>query len=186
MHAWWKAPELTPDHSVTATSIYRLTLLLKLTEVDITWNYADAAVWSAVEPNVAVISACLPMLRPVVKFVGKTVGSISSFGKSPGHTDGTDGSVGKKHPPWISSAVPTTNDGGPFARLAEGSASSDRQHREEWELWEGRGNKEVQRTNLVGRSNTSDMLGQAELGAVPHGAIHVRNEISLRDDDGPL
>lgn len=159
-----------------------MTLLLKLTEVDITWNYADAAVWSAVEPNVAVISACLPMLRPVFKLVSGSLGSIGSLGKSPGQTAGSAGAPGNDHPPWRSSTVPTTKDGGPFARLAEASSSSDREHREEWELWEGRRSRDVQRTNLVGRSDKKDMLGQAELGAVPHGAIHVRNEISLRDD----
>ena len=51
---------------------------MKLTQVDITWNYADAAVWSAVEPNVAVISACLPMLQPVVKLVSGSFGSMGN------------------------------------------------------------------------------------------------------------
>ena len=159
-----------------------MTLLLKLTQVDITWNYDDAAVWSAVEPNVAVISACLPMLRPVLKLIGGSLGSMGSLGKTPGHTVGSAGTAGNDHPHWRSSTLPTTKGGGHFARLAEASSSSDREHREEWELWEGRKSKYVQRKNLVGRSDKKDMIGQAELGAVPHGAIHVRNEISLRDD----
>ena len=173
--------ELTPDSSVTATSIYRLTLLMKLTQVDITWNYADAAVWSAVEPNAAVISACLPMLRPVLKLIGVTFGSVSSLSKSPRHTAGTAGTVGSDHPHRRTNTVPTRKDGGPFARLAEVSSSSDREHGEEWELWEGRRSGGVQKCNPIGRSDEKDMLGR-ELGAIPRGAIHVRNEISLRDD----
>ena len=174
-----KSRNLTPPQSVTATSIYRLTLLLKLTQVDITWNYADAAVWSAVEPNVAVISACLPMLRPVFKLVGGALGTIGSPNKTLRHTSGTVGTVSNNHTHWISNTVPTTKDGGSFARLAEVSSSSDRSHREEWELWRGRRSNEIQRKSPVGRSDKQDMLGQAESGAVPHGAIQVRNEISL-------
>lgn len=177
-----KTPGLIRDHSVTATSIYRLTLLLKLTQVDITWNYADAAVWSAVEPNVAVISACLPMLRPVLKLVGGTIGSMSSLGKSPSHTAGPVVTTGNEHPHSRPSIVSTMKNGGHFARLDEVSSSSDRVHREEWELWESRRSEDVQRTNAFGRSEQKDRQGQAELGAVPYGAIHVRNKISQRDD----
>lgn len=183
VHALSKTSELTLGHSVTATSIYRLTLLVKLTQVDITWNYADAAVWSAVEPNVAVISACLPMLRPVFKLIGGTLGSMGSRGRSPGYTAGTFGTAGNDQPHWRSSTVPTTKDGGPFARLAEISSSSDRDHREEWELSEGRRSNEVQIMNVSRRSDKMDIQGQAELGAVPQGGIHVRNEIPLRDDN---
>lgn len=155
---------------------------MKLTQVDITWNYADAAVWSAVEPNVAVISACLPMLRPVLKLIGVTFGSVGSLRKSPRHTAGTAGTVGSDHPHGRTNTVPTRKDGGPFARLAELSPPSDREHREEWELWEGRRSGGVQKLNSIGGSDGKDMLGRAELGAVPRGAIHVRNEISQRDD----
>lgn len=129
-----KTPELIRDHSVTATSIYRFTLLLQLTQVDMTRNYADAAVWSAVEPNVAVISACLPMLQLVLKLVGGSLGSMSSLGKSHKHAAGTVGTADNENlqrPSFVS----TTKDGRLFARLAEVSSSSDR--REEWELWEG-------------------------------------------------
>ena len=35
---------------------------------------------------------------------------------------------------------------------------------------------------MFGRSEQNDIQGQAELGAVPYGAIRVRNEISQRDD----
>lgn len=156
---------------------------MKLTQVDITWSYADAAVWSAVESNVAIISACLPMLRPVVKLVGGTFVGKGNLGIHRGHTAGTTDIEGNDHPNWRSSTVPTTKGGGPFARLADVPSSSDPKNGEEWELWESRGSKDVHRTNLFGRSDQKDMLGQAKLGAVPHGAIHVRKEISLQNDE---
>lgn len=132
---------------------------MKLTQVDITWNYDDAAIWSAVESNIAVISACLLVLRPMVRLVKGTFGSIGSLGKNCGHIAGIAGTGSNENPHSRSSTVLTTKHGGSG---------------EECKLWEGRRSKDVQRMNLVGRSDT-DMLGQAELGAVPRGAIHVHD-----------
>lgn len=160
---------------------------MNLTQVDVTWNYADAAVWSAVEPNVAVISACLPMLRPVLKLIGVTFSSVGSLRKSPRHTASTAGTVGSDHPHWRTNTVPTRKDGGPFARLALGWPRSHHVLIGSTEKSGSCGKAEgvgggVQKLNTIGRSDGKDMLGRAELGAVPRGAIHVRNEISLRDD----
>ena len=48
-------------------------------------------------------------------------------------------------------------------------------------MGEGGRSRESQTTYIVSRSDDKD-LDRAELGVVPWGAIHVRNEISLRDD----
>ncbi|KAI4248656.1 MAG: hypothetical protein L6R42_009207, partial [Xanthoria sp. 1 TBL-2021] len=50
---------------VCAVSIVRLVVLAGVDQSDITWNYVPAATWSAAEPSVAVVSACLPSLRPL-------------------------------------------------------------------------------------------------------------------------
>ncbi len=34
-------------------------------------NYVDAGIWSALEPNMAVICACIPSLRPLVSVAGQ-------------------------------------------------------------------------------------------------------------------
>ncbi|KAL8888010.1 MAG: hypothetical protein Q9205_002299 [Flavoplaca limonia] len=50
---------------VCVVSIVRLVILANVDQADITWNYVPAATWSAAEPSVAVVSACLPSLRPL-------------------------------------------------------------------------------------------------------------------------
>ncbi|KAL8767385.1 MAG: hypothetical protein Q9209_006075 [Squamulea sp. 1 TL-2023] len=50
---------------VCAVSVVRLVLLAGVDESDITWNYVPAATWTAAEPSIAVVSACLPSLRPL-------------------------------------------------------------------------------------------------------------------------
>ncbi|KAL8942327.1 MAG: hypothetical protein Q9211_001444 [Gyalolechia sp. 1 TL-2023] len=75
---------------VIGVSITRFTVLLKLNLVspDITWNYVDNQIWTAVESHVGIICACLPSLRPLLNVflfgsVDRTRGSRSD-GKSHG------------------------------------------------------------------------------------------------------
>ena len=49
------------------TSILRLTTIHQLSIEDSTYTNVDSAIWTAVECSVAVISACLPTLRPLVR-----------------------------------------------------------------------------------------------------------------------
>ncbi|MDI1490806.1 MAG: hypothetical protein OHK93_002010 [Ramalina farinacea] len=52
---------------VCIISIIRLIVLSRLSDADVTWNYVDSAIWSAAEPCMGVISACIPSLHPLVK-----------------------------------------------------------------------------------------------------------------------
>ena len=56
------------DHSISASavSVIRLVLLSNLNENDVTWNYADTAVWTAAELSITIIATSLPSLRPLV------------------------------------------------------------------------------------------------------------------------
>ncbi|KAL8673436.1 MAG: hypothetical protein Q9168_002140 [Polycauliona sp. 1 TL-2023] len=51
---------------VCIISIIRLVVLSRLESEDLTWNFVNSAIWSAAEPCMGVISACLPSLRPLV------------------------------------------------------------------------------------------------------------------------
>lgn len=51
---------------VLVASIVRLVFLVTMAQPDITWSYYGVAIWSVVEVNLAVISSCLPTLRPLV------------------------------------------------------------------------------------------------------------------------
>ncbi|MCJ1342616.1 hypothetical protein MMC31_000802 [Peltigera leucophlebia] len=36
---------------------------------DITWNFVKPAIWTAAEPSLGIVSACIPSLRPLVTYV---------------------------------------------------------------------------------------------------------------------
>ncbi|MCJ1274922.1 hypothetical protein MMC21_002720 [Puttea exsequens] len=50
---------------VCAVSIARMIVFSKADPADVTWNFVGVANWSAVEPCVGVIGACIPSLRPL-------------------------------------------------------------------------------------------------------------------------
>jgi hypothetical protein len=56
-------------HSVTAISIIRITVLLNIDFTDLTYAGHYAAFWSIVEPAVAIINCCVPLMRPLLKMV---------------------------------------------------------------------------------------------------------------------
>lgn len=57
-------------------------------EVDGTWSGATLDVWSAIEPGIYLITACIPSYRPLVRFFQKNQGTVLSRPSDPG------GSVG--------------------------------------------------------------------------------------------
>lgn len=58
---------------------------------DLTWNMSQAFIWSSVEPNIGIVCACLPTLRPLMRRVVPKWFSGSSFNKSgSGPNYGTD------------------------------------------------------------------------------------------------
>ncbi|MCJ1235776.1 hypothetical protein MMC14_003747 [Varicellaria rhodocarpa] len=54
---------------VVVASTLRLKFLFDIEETDVTWSWYGVAVWSAIELNVAVVSACLPTMRPLVQAI---------------------------------------------------------------------------------------------------------------------
>jgi hypothetical protein len=56
--------------------------------VDMTWTYQGVGLWTAVELDVAVISACLPLIRPTLEFlVPSSIVSYVSKSRSVQDTD---------------------------------------------------------------------------------------------------
>lgn len=54
---------------LTIVSCVRITFVMRVDpqDPDITWNFLDINVWSIVEGNIAVVTCCLPFLKPVVE-----------------------------------------------------------------------------------------------------------------------
>jgi len=61
---------------------------------DGTWSSTDLMSWSVAEPDIYLISACLPTLRPILSRIwgrnGSTTNSSHRYGKSFGGTVGTN------------------------------------------------------------------------------------------------
>ena len=51
--------------SVCIASVIRVPYIAKRSPVDSSWTDADACIWSIIELNLAIVSACLPTLRPL-------------------------------------------------------------------------------------------------------------------------
>ncbi|KAL8801103.1 MAG: hypothetical protein Q9182_004696 [Xanthomendoza sp. 2 TL-2023] len=111
---------------VCIVSVVRLVVLAGVDESDITWSYVPAATWSAAEPSIAVVSACLPSLRPLfVRLIWGGTHAPKSKPLSP-HT--------RSLPSWSrNKSVGTSGTQGSFNRLQElesdGSRSAWRQTR---------------------------------------------------------
>ncbi|RYP70557.1 hypothetical protein DL771_005376 [Monosporascus sp. 5C6A] len=53
---------------VCVASIVRIWAFAEyINSIDLTWNLAGIFLWSSIEPAVAIISACLPVMRPLVR-----------------------------------------------------------------------------------------------------------------------
>ena len=53
--------------SVCIVSIIRLVVLMRVRQIDITWSYVNAAIWTACEPTIGIASSCLPIMWPLIK-----------------------------------------------------------------------------------------------------------------------
>ncbi|KAL8645707.1 MAG: hypothetical protein Q9226_007179 [Calogaya cf. arnoldii] len=66
---------------VVLVSIIWVVVLARLEASDVTWNFINAGIWSALEPSMAVICACIPSLRPLFSFASRSLrnSSMPSF-----------------------------------------------------------------------------------------------------------
>ncbi|KAG6986724.1 hypothetical protein G7Y79_00073g098230 [Physcia stellaris] len=58
---------------VVLVSVIWIVVLSSLSRSDVTWNFINAGIWSALEPNMAVVCACIPSLRPLATIVTQGV-----------------------------------------------------------------------------------------------------------------
>ncbi|KAL7782516.1 hypothetical protein V8C37DRAFT_397865 [Trichoderma ceciliae] len=53
---------------VCVAGVVRIYFLLQMFKsADLTWNMSQAFIWSTVEPNIGIVCACLPTLRPIMR-----------------------------------------------------------------------------------------------------------------------
>ncbi|KAL8791061.1 MAG: hypothetical protein Q9213_000268 [Squamulea squamosa] len=87
---------------VCVTSIARVVAVTGMTFNDGSWVNTYPAIWSFIETSIAVISACLPTLRPVYKYVLYGKSGLSHVQNSPGRNSGdSEGAqLTKSTSPW--------------------------------------------------------------------------------------
>ncbi|MCJ1354700.1 MAG: hypothetical protein MMC33_004689 [Icmadophila ericetorum] len=54
---------------VSVVSLVRITVLSSVKPVDITYTYLPTAIWSLVELNIGILSACLPSMRILLRYI---------------------------------------------------------------------------------------------------------------------
>ena len=110
---------LTYSSSVTVVSVIRLVIWLQLKRIDPTCshspslpphyndlanqlqgNYFPGVLWNIIEPNIGIVSACLPTMRPILRFLltGSLQGTTSgkSSRASSGNEERERRSLGKR------------------------------------------------------------------------------------------
>jgi len=63
---------------VCVAGIVRLPFLAELKLYDVTWTIVNAGIWINVECNIGIVSACLPVMGPLLKHIPSLPKSISS------------------------------------------------------------------------------------------------------------
>ncbi|KAL8994250.1 MAG: hypothetical protein Q9169_005719 [Polycauliona sp. 2 TL-2023] len=108
---------------VVLVSIIWVVVLAQLEASDVTWNFINAGIWSALEPSIAVICACIPSLRPLFTLASRSLrnSSLPSFA-TPRMVGGKIiTSTSSKRRTWPGASRGKTSDG-MFSQLSEGGA----------------------------------------------------------------
>lgn len=67
------------DSGVCVVSIIRATQIRDVSLTDLSWSDVDGVVWSVVELNLGIVSACLPTLRPFEQICSLWVKQVILF-----------------------------------------------------------------------------------------------------------
>ncbi|KAL8765480.1 MAG: hypothetical protein Q9209_007451 [Squamulea sp. 1 TL-2023] len=76
--------ETPTAEDVCITSIVRFFYVGQIVPLDATWTQVDVTIWSIVEPSTGILSACLPIMSPLLRIKITRVRSLSWFGLSQG------------------------------------------------------------------------------------------------------
>ncbi|KAI4268121.1 MAG: hypothetical protein L6R38_007957 [Xanthoria sp. 2 TBL-2021] len=150
---------------VCIISIIRLVVLSRLENEDVTWNYVNSAIWSAAEPCMGVISACLPSLRPLVALMTRGTHRAPKIG---GKSAQATTSSGSSRVVWRRK---DTDHGKHFSRLEDSVAEQAR--------W---GHDVTVKGGRETDHGSSENISLQEIN-VPPGQIKVKEEIVVTSTD---
>lgn len=135
-------------------------------------NYVNSAIWSAAEPSMGVISACIPSLRPLISLL--TCGTTRGIGVSKSaKSSAQETSSGASRMVWRSPRAGEDGRDGYFERLDD---PTERANRRQW------GHEtNVRGGKVVGRG-AEDEISLEEMN-VPVGGIRVKDEVRVTSSD---
>ena len=176
----WPSCALLIESSVCFISVIRLVVLARLSAFDVTWNYVNAAIWSAAEPCMGVIASCIPSLRPLLSLLlrGTTRATGTLHSKSAQNTSSSHTMFSKRDRQGDEIDLVPTPSGGRegFARLGDeerGLGSQRWGH--EVEVKGGREKKTSGFPGLGGTRQQEDEISLEEI--IPQGGIKVKSEV---------
>jgi hypothetical protein len=89
--------------SICIVSLLRVVYISRMDLHDFAYTYADLGMWSIVEPQLGVINACLPVMRPIIhqamkskayqRLVPSSAGPFDQSTSQPKPPNGTDGYI---------------------------------------------------------------------------------------------
>ncbi|KAJ6015163.1 hypothetical protein N7540_009754 [Penicillium herquei] len=95
---------------VCIASIMRLVAVLnQSTDADVSWNWVNQAIWATVEADLAIVSACLPTLRPVWVAVRRRLFDIQSSNQSE-DAPGATPPIRTQGPSWATRILKSNSD----------------------------------------------------------------------------
>ncbi|KAL8677575.1 MAG: hypothetical protein Q9186_006009 [Xanthomendoza sp. 1 TL-2023] len=101
---------------VVLVSIIWVVVIVRLQAVDATWNFINVSIWSALEPSMAVICACIPSIRPLFSVAARSLRNVnSSMSRNKLSTNNS------KRRTWPNSSRGGNASDGMFSQLEEGS-----------------------------------------------------------------
>ncbi|KAI4289525.1 MAG: hypothetical protein L6R35_001206 [Caloplaca aegaea] len=161
---------------VCIISIIRMVVLSRLHQADVTWNFVNSAIWSAAEPCMGVVSACIPSLRPLVALITRGTHKVRSQS-----SDRTSNSGAYSKAVWGresgGESGDDSGDGVHFQRLTNPLAN--KHHASRWgRNVSVRGGKDMERGGLGG----GDEVSLQEMN-VPEGQIKIKEEITITSSD---
>lgn len=186
---------LTKEYSVCIASIVVLDESLKYDakSPEIPWNISPIIIWATAEVNLAIVSACLPMLRPIYNLARRIPNSKGSSGGGVyGHASSHTGAI-KLTTVNIKNKGKGSDDGDSTYKLArslsgqrEGSIGSNSEYNSNVPAHDGRGHGHGPSTVITGqfrqqrqqKPQRSQVVDEERLAGI--GGIVVTEEIGVR------
>ena len=109
---------LTQIFSVCITSIVRVIVVSKNSLTDGSWVNTYPAIWAYVETSIAVVSACLPTIRPIYKYAMYGKKGLSKYSSDSTSGDANRLELTKSISPWSKGQMAKERE---FSRLDSGN-----------------------------------------------------------------